>query len=68
MPRNVEFCEKGNWKMNTKESVIQYLLSKEREYKNNKLSVNVSRNSFVDSKIAAIGEEEFINQLSILES
>lgn len=33
--------------MNTKERVIKFLLSKEREYNNNKLSVDVGRNSFV---------------------
>ena len=54
--------------MKTKERVIKYLLSKEREYRNNKLSVNVGRNSFIDSNIADIGEKEFVNQLSILET
>ena len=54
--------------MNTKERVIKFLLSKEREYNNNKLSVDVGRNSFFESEISDIGEDEFINQISILET
>ena len=47
--------------MNTKERVIKFLLSKEREYNNNKLSIDVGRNSFSESEISDIGEDEFIN-------
>ena len=54
--------------MSTKERVIKFLLSKEREYSNNKLSVDVGRNSFANSEISDIGEDEFINQISILET
>ena len=54
--------------MSTKERVIKFLLSKEREYSNNKLSVDVARNSFANSEISDIGEDEFINQISILET
>lgn len=54
--------------MNTKERVIKFLLSKEREYNNNKLSVDIGRNSFSESEISDIGEDEFINQISILET
>lgn len=54
--------------MDTKERVIKFLLTKEREYNNNKLSVDVGRNSFANSEISDIGENEFINQISILET
>lgn len=54
-------------KLTTKEQVIKYLLSLDREY-NNKLSVDVSRTKFESSEISSIGEDEFINQLSILET
>lgn len=53
---------------NTKERVIKYLLSKERKYNANKLSVDVGRKTFEKSGISDIGESEFINQLSILET
>ncbi len=52
----------------TKERVIQYLLSKDRNYNDNKISVDVGRKSFSESEICDIGEEEFINQISILET
>ena len=51
-----------------KESIIKFLLSLDRNYNNNKLSVDVSRSCFISSKIASIGENEFINQLSLLET
>lgn len=54
--------------MDTKERVIKFLLTKEREYNNNKLSVDVGRNSFANSEISDVGENEFINQISILET
>lgn len=54
--------------MKTKERVIQYLLSKDRNYNDNKISVDVGRKSFSESEICDIGEEEFINQISILET
>ena len=51
-----------------KEKVIQYLLNMKREYTNNQLSIDISREIFFNSCIASIGEEEFIKQLSILET
>jgi hypothetical protein len=53
--------------MNTKERVIQFLLSIERQYRGNGLQIDVSRNKFNCSAISDIGEEEFIKILSILE-
>lgn len=53
---------------NPREKVIKFLLSIEREYKSNKLSINISRNNFESSKISSLGEEKFINQLAILET
>ena len=55
-------------KLSTKEQVIMFLLSLEREYKSNNIQTSVSRNKFNDSDISNIGENEFINQLSILET
>lgn len=54
--------------MNTKEKVIQYLLSLDREYTQNKLSVDVGRNKFQSSSIKDIGEDKFIEILSLLET
>lgn len=54
--------------MNTKEKVIQYLLSLDREYTQNKLSVDVGRNKFQSSTIKDIGEDKFIEILSLLET
>lgn len=54
--------------MNTKERVIQFLLSTEREYKENGLQVTISRNKYNSSEINDIGEDDFINILSILET
>ena len=54
--------------MTTKERVIQYLLSKERTYNDNKLYVSVSRKSFSESEISDIGESVFIHHLSLLET
>lgn len=53
---------------NNKTRVIKYLLSKERNYNNNKLSVEIGRETFEQSEISNIGETEFINQLSVLET
>ena len=53
---------------NIKEKVIRYLLSEKREYNNNKLSVDIGRDSFANSKIFNIGEDEFIKQISELET
>lgn len=57
-----------NKEIKTKERVIGYLLGIERKYANNQLSVDVGRKSFSNSDIADIGEEEFIKQISILET
>ena len=52
----------------TKERVIKYLLEQERKYANNQLLVDVGRELFSNSDIADIGEEDFIKQISILET
>lgn len=53
---------------NTKDNVIRYLLSLDREFKNNVLYVNISHKNFNESKISKIGEEELINQLMLLDT
>lgn len=53
---------------NGKTRVIKYLLSKERKYNNGKLSVEIGRKTFQQSELSDMGENEFINQLSILET
>lgn len=53
---------------NNKTRVIKYLLSKERNYNNGKLSVEIGRKTFEQSELSDMGENEFINQLSILET
>lgn len=55
-------------KLTIKEQVIKYILSIDREYKNNRLSVDISRKNFIESELSFISEEEFINQLSLLET
>lgn len=55
-------------KLTIKEQVIKYILSIDREYKNNRLSVDISRKNFNESELSFISEEEFINQLSLLET
>lgn len=57
-----------NRNVKTKERIIRYLLGIDRKYANNQLSVDVGRKSFSNSKIADIGEEEFIKQISLLET
>ena len=57
-----------NKEVKTKERIIRYLLKIERKYANNQLLVDVGRESFLNSYIANIGEEEFIKQISILET
>lgn len=54
-------------KENTKEEVIKYLLSLDKEYKNGEVSVTVNRSGFNSSVISPLGEAEFINQISLLE-
>lgn len=54
--------------MSNKEKVIKYLLSLDREYNQNKLSVDVIRNNFESSDIGKIGEQEFIRILSLMET
>lgn len=53
---------------NTKEKVIRYLLSLEREFKNNSLYVDISRKKFNASKISKMGETELMNQLILLDT
>ncbi len=55
-------------KLSTKEQIIKYLLSLEREYKKNQIQVTISRNGFNESDISNIGEHELINKLAILET
>ena len=57
-----------NKNIKTKERIIKYLLEKERKYANNQLSVDVGKKSFSNSNIVDIGEEEFIKQISLLET
>ncbi|WP_024347372.1 hypothetical protein [Lacrimispora indolis] len=54
--------------ISTREQIIKYLLSLQREYKKNQIQVTISRNSFNGSDISNIGEQELINQLAILET
>ena len=55
-------------RLNTKEQVIKFLLSLNRDYVNNHIQVSVSRDKFNESDLSHIGENEFINQLSLLET
>lgn len=50
---------------NKRETVIDFLLNLDREYTKGKLYVNVSRKSF---NIPNMAEDEFINEISLLES
>lgn len=55
-------------KLSTKEQIIKYLLSLQREYKKNQIQVTISKNAFNKSNISHIGEQELIGQLAILET
>lgn len=54
--------------ISTKDQVIKFLLSLDREYKSNGIQVSVSRNNFNESDLSPIGENEFMYQLSLLEA
>lgn len=54
--------------MSTKKKVIKYLLSEDREFDNGVIKVHIGRDNFKTSNINHLGEKEFINILSLLET
>lgn len=55
-------------KNKTKDRIIKYLLSLDREYINNSIQVSISKKSLETSQLSDIGEEELINQLALMEA